>query len=279
LILWAEEALTVAPRRDRTLLTMVLVFRSFEELAISYNGGKDCLVLLVLYLAAIHAYATHQNFSPPNQTSASITKATTNGARRIQLPPTLPAIYILTTNPFPSVTNFVTTSAAHYALNLKSYPSPMLSAFTSHLETNPNIRAIFVGTRRTDPHGAKLTPFAPTDGNWPSFMRIHPVLDWNYVDVWCFIRGVGVEYCDLYDQGYTSLGGRGDTWPNPKLRIDSTEARNGVLQNGHGEAGGQIATAKNGDGVDGAECEEGARYRPAYELVEDDEERLGREKR
>jgi FAD synthetase len=250
----------------------------FEELAISYNGGKDCLVLLVLYLAAIHAHATHQNFSTPDHNSASITESATNGARRIDLPPTLPAIYILTNNPFPSVTNFVKTSAAHYALNLKSYPSPMLSAFTSHLEKNPNIRAIFVGTRRTDPHGAKLTAFAPTDGNWPKFMRIHPVLDWNYVDVWSFIRGVGVEYCDLYDQGYTSLGGRGDTWPNPKLRIHSIETGNGALQHGNGETGGKTETAKD-CGVVEAGHEEEVRYRPAYELIDDDAERLGREKR
>lgn len=122
----------------------------------------------------------------------------------------------------------------------------MLSAFTNHLTLHPNIRAIFVGTRRTDPHGATLTHFDPTDHNWPQFMRIHPVIDWAYVDIWKFIRELDVEYCDLYDQGYTSLGGRGDTWPNPKLRVET----------------------------DGEE-----KFRPAYELVEDDEERLGREKR
>ncbi|KXI47433.1 UNVERIFIED_CONTAM: hypothetical protein ACS92_01765 [Bacillus cereus] len=27
---------------------------SLEELSISYNGGKDCLVMLVIYLAAIY---------------------------------------------------------------------------------------------------------------------------------------------------------------------------------------------------------------------------------
>jgi len=69
------------------------------------------------------------------------------------------------------------------------------------------------------------------------------VIDWHYVDIWGFIRALGVEYCVLYDRGYTSLGGTDDTLPNPAL-------------------------AKAG--IDG--------FRPAFELVSDLEERLGREK-
>lgn len=129
----------------------------------------------------------------------------------------------------------------------------MKSAFatylSSHHENNPAhpIRAIFVGTRRTDPHGQNLTFFDPTDRGWPEFMRIHPVVEWHYAEIWAFIREVEVPYCGVYDEGFTSLGGTEDTRRNPKLRIQSS-----------------------GDGEE--------RYRPAYELVEDEEERLGRER-
>jgi len=61
--------------------------------------------------------------------------------------------------------------------------------------------------------------------------------------------------------GYTSLGGTNDTHPNPKLVVDagaSTSAE--ALQTGLGRAE-----------------TEATKYRPAYELVEDDEERLGRD--
>jgi FAD synthetase len=54
-----------------------------------------------------------------------------------------------------------------------------------------------------------------------------------------------IPYCNLYDQGYTSLGGRLDTHPNPALRIVN----------------------------DAGEVE----YRPAYELVGEQAERLGRD--
>lgn len=63
-----------------------------------------------------------------------------------------------------------------------------------------------------------------------------------------FLRHLGIPYISLYDQGYTSLGGTKDTHPNPLLKRQSE---------GEGESQG---------------------FRPAYELVEDDEERLGRDR-
>ena len=64
-----------------------------------------------------------------------------------------------------------------------------------------------------------------------------------------FIRQLEIPYCTLYDQGYTSLGGTTDTHPNPVL--------------------------KSGDITNETE-NKAQTFRPAYELVEDDAERLGR---
>lgn len=63
------------------------------------------------------------------------------------------------------------------------------------------VRAFFVGTRRGDPHGARLGERTPTDEGWPCFMRVHPILEWRYADVWAFLRECAVPYCELYDQG------------------------------------------------------------------------------
>jgi len=63
-----------------------------------------------------------------------------------------------------------------------------------------------------------------------------------------FIRHFDIPYCSLYDQGYTSLGGTTDTHPNPAL-------------------------ISGGD----SETNEKKKFRPAYELVEDKAERLGRD--
>ncbi|KAJ6183822.1 hypothetical protein N7519_005123 [Penicillium mononematosum] len=185
-----------------------------SELSVSYNGGKD-------YLDA----------------EAQIAAATV-----------IPAIYALPPDPFDAVEDFVISSAEAYHLAITKYTTAppdktLRSSFEDYLARHPGIRAIFVGTRRTDPHGAQLTHFDRTDGGWPDFVRVHPVIDWHYAEIWAFIRHLDLKYCSLYDEGYTSLGGTSDTHPNPRLRLGA-------------QADGQ--------------------YLPAYELTEDLEERLGR---
>jgi FAD synthetase len=49
-------------------------------------------------------------------------------------------------------------------------------------------------------------------------MRINPILNWTYGDVWAFLHDVGAMHCSLYDHGYTSLGSVTDTKPNSALR-------------------------------------------------------------
>lgn len=92
------------------------------------------------------------------------------------------------------------------------------------------VQAILVGTRAGDPYSDTLDYFTPTDGDWPELMRVHPVLHWTYDDVWEFLRSPhlsldgkmgGVEWCNLYDYGYTSLGSTFNTEPNPELKDDS----------------------------------------------------------
>lgn len=99
-------------------------------------------------------------------------------------PTRLQAIYIVAPDPFAEVEEFVEASAKHYHLDLKRYALPMRPALEAYLKDRPAIKAIFLGTRRTDPHGEFLTHFDPTDEGWPQFMRVHPVIDWHYVEIW-----------------------------------------------------------------------------------------------
>jgi 3'-phosphoadenosine 5'-phosphosulfate sulfotransferase (PAPS reductase)/FAD synthetase len=59
--------------------------------------------------------------------------------------------------------------------------------------------------------------FCPSSKGWPVFMRINPIINWTYGDVWAYLSSVGAKHCTLYDQGYTSLGSVNDTVPNSAL--------------------------------------------------------------
>jgi FAD synthetase len=132
---------------------------SLPELSLSWNGGKDCLVLLILYLCALHRKGLAQTSNP----SSSIETA-------------VQCVYIQDAHPFAEVEEFVARSTKIYSLALLEYAKPMKAAFADYLKDMPSVKAILVGTRRTDPHGEHLTHFDPTDSGWPAFVRIHPVI-------------------------------------------------------------------------------------------------------
>jgi len=108
------------------------------------------------------------------------------------------------------------------------------------------VNAILMGNRSTDPFSSQLGTFTMTDEGWPQVMRVFPLLDWSYGEVWQALLVLGVEYCSLYDRGYSSLGNPKNTCPNPAL--------------GYTDDQGQLS------------------YRPAYTLVNGTEERAGRNK-
>ncbi|CCG81210.1 putative FAD synthetase [Taphrina deformans PYCC 5710] len=203
---------------------------SDEEIAISYNGGKDCLVLLVLLVAYLED------------------RAMSNGATKAAIK----SVYVSIKDPFTEVDEFVISSAEQYNLEVVKIQKPMKEAFAEYLYDNPTIRAILVGTRRNDPHGAHLSFFDETDQGWPKFMRVHPIINWKYAEIWDFLRALKVPYCDLYDRGYTSLGGTGDTLPNPSLELGTI--------------------------FEGARDDSHTQYRPAWQLNDGTEERRGRDR-
>ncbi|KFA76860.1 hypothetical protein S40288_10758 [Stachybotrys chartarum IBT 40288] len=202
-----------------------------EEIAISWNGGKDCLVMLVVILASLA-----RSFKPTDSTSTPGMPDSPPG-----FPERLRSVYIVSAHPFPEVDDFVVSSSAEYYLDTTKITLSMKEGLGVFLKDNSQVKAIFVGTRRTDPFSENLKEFDPTDSGWPPVMRLHSVLDWRLAEIWAFIRHLEIPYCSLYDQGYTSLGGKLNTVPNPRLKT-----------------------------------EDGESFLPAYELLEDDAERLGR---
>ena len=193
--------------QEQTRIALGVIKEAFErftleQLCFSYNGGKDCLVLLILYLAGLYAHLSpspdrknerkakdgahrtgheqsrdsipHSGISAEANGNQSLSTADFVAHRQdtpAPFPTQLTSIYIQTPHPFPEVTEFVELSSAYYHLDLVESALPMKAAFEEYLKAHQDVKAIFVGTRRTDPHGGKLTFFDTTDRGWPEFMR------------------------------------------------------------------------------------------------------------
>lgn len=163
-----------------------------RKMCISFNGGKDGTVLLPL----INTVKVRRDVTGQ-----------------------LNCLYIMNPDPFPEMERFVDRSVALYNLNLMKLEGPAKQALTQ-LKSSPSgalIQDIFMGTRSTDLR-CQISLFQMTDGDWPAFRRVSPILNWSYAQVWSFVLDLRIPYCSLYDTGYTSIGSLTNTTRNPKLK-------------------------------------------------------------
>ncbi|XP_031261673.1 FAD synthase [Pistacia vera] len=188
------------------VIRRALALYSIEEVAFSFNGGKDSTVLLHLLRAGWFLHKGEQSCS--------------NGSLN-NFP--IGTIYFESSCAFPEINSFTYDTAKVYGLQLDIIRSDFKSGLEALLKDKP-IRAIFLGVRIGDPTAVGQEQFSPSSPGWPAFMRVNPILDWSYRDVWAFILTCKVPYCSLYDQGYTSIGSIYDTVPNALLCVNNSSS-------------------------------------------------------
>ena len=171
-----------------------------NQIVVAFNGGKDCTVVLHQYSLVLH-----------KKYSYSATK------------PSLRALFIHDQPQFDSVLQFIDRAVQFYQMELIKIDGPIKEALNQLKSSHPDVQCVIMGTRLTDPNSSTLNDFSPTDSTWPEYMRCNPILNYSYKDIWAFLKEFHVPYCPMYDQGFTSLGGRERTVRNARLQYESSD--------------------------------------------------------
>eukprot|EP00475_Leptophrys_vorax_P037097 TRINITY_DN6352_c0_g1_i2.p1 TRINITY_DN6352_c0_g1~~TRINITY_DN6352_c0_g1_i2.p1 ORF type:complete len:300 (-),score=70.37 TRINITY_DN6352_c0_g1_i2:49-873(-) len=164
-------------------------------LAFSFNGGKDCTVVLHL----LRAVFAHKGI----ETSDILT------------------VYFDNADDFAELKEFMHSVSRQYGFKVQVIKQAgFKDGIQQLLKDHPTVKYFFMGQRRNDPHAKNLNEIHISDVHkgWPEFYRVNPILEWGYKDVWTFLRGYELSYCSLYDRGYTSLGSHQRTSPNVALQ-------------------------------------------------------------
>ncbi|XP_045462164.1 FAD synthase-like isoform X2 [Harmonia axyridis] len=191
-----------------------------ENTFLSFNGGKDCTVLLHITIAVLEKL-----FPLYSQK--------------------LICLYVQEDRPFKEQEEFIDKCQEYFNLELVTLKMNIKEALTIILKDRPNLKACLMGTRKTDPFSQSLLEFQLTDQDYPEVMRVNPLLDWSYYHIWDYLLYYKVPYCMLYNMGYTSLGNIDNTVKNPHLLCKDF-------------------------------FNENEKYLPAYKLLQEGSERIGR---
>ncbi|KAL8434054.1 hypothetical protein Efla_001526 [Eimeria flavescens] len=205
------------------LLVDVLRIFGPKQVVLSFNGGKDAVVILHLYRAALVKYTRLQ------QQEAQQQQQQTNWSRCSPARVATPRAVYFHAGPqeFAEVEAFVQRTAEEFSLSVETYYCDWATGLRSFLLRHPKTPVAFVlGTRLSDPQGARETlAFLQPSSRWlPPFLRVQPLLHFEYGHIWTFLRRLRLPYCSLYDQGYSSIGTKANTQPNPLLaKNDGTQ--------------------------------------------------------
>lgn len=167
---------------------------SLEEVFVSFNGGKDCTVLLDITIKLLKQMHNRDDVAKD-----------------------LKVVYVRTEKTFNAIDAFVSNIESHYGLKMTVADGDLKTTLEKLLKNDPSLKACLMGTRRTDPYCENLEFMQKTDPDWPPIMRTSPLLNWSYHQIWSYILQQNVPYCLLYEKGYTSIGSIHNTRPNPSL--------------------------------------------------------------
>ncbi len=205
------ETLDTKVARSAELMKDILRKHAPEKIAVAWTGGKDSTVALAVWREVLRLEGLAD--SPR-------------------------ALSIDTGVKFPEVMAFRDSLAEDWnvalevvwpEVDISSYPvADDAVACCRELKVEPLMNAVrregmevLISGIRRDEHPSRLNRKYLEQRDDPSHLMLNPLLDWTEMDIWSFITMHGLPFCELYNEGYRSLGCK------PCTRIGSGDERQG----------------------------------------------------
>ena len=120
---------------------------------------------------------------------------------------------------FPQEEDYVIQFSQARGAQIHYYMTDFVNGLNLFNAFNFPINCIFMGLRRDDSsNDMQIT--MPSTSPYPEFIRVFPILDFNYSEIWSTIIIFKAPYLSLYDEGFSSIGKKHSSKKNDNLIVD-----------------------------------------------------------
>jgi len=204
------------------IATALANMESQEHWILSYNGGKDSCVMFFLTQSLLSKSGNDPILTYLQENGFDKQLAEINSIKEsLKFSWRYAYFEYKQEEEFKEVLEYCSDIEAEYGINIEKYHNKIKEDLET-LVRDESVSTILIGNRNTDPYSASLKHVENSSPGWPDFTRIHPIIDWDYHEVWRFINFFKFKVPCLYEQGYTSLGRVHNTRKNPHLQKPSS---------------------------------------------------------
>lgn len=193
-----------------------------SDVFVSFNGGKDCIAC---FLALKYLY--YCNEKNLKMEDINVFVDFTKNHSKFKLPNKVKLLFFLNADCFDEELDYCFNLSKNEELQILVQYTDFISGLF-YTKQFHKLQSIFMGIRKDDiTHNKEKSTeesdlLHKSDGKYPNFMRLYPIFDFDYTEIWGLILLMNYPYPEVYDQGYSSLGKKSKTVKNENLLNQAT---------------------------------------------------------